>query len=99
MKTGQKIIDYYRLIFFVSMIDVLGLMCFDFYSVPYAVVSITIGILCREGLSMKENYELKKSVAAESIEIASEIIKCINKDDAEKIIKSINKRNFSKHGN
>ena len=97
MKTGQKIIDYYRLILFVSMVDVLGLLCFSFYTIPYAVVLITLGIIFREGLSMKENYELKKSVAADSIEIASEIIKCLNKDDAEKIIKAINAKNYTKH--
>ena len=97
MKTGAKIMDYFRLIGFVSMVDVLGIMCFPFYSVPYAAVLITVGIICREGLSMKENYELKKSVAVESIEIASKIVECLKKEDAEKLIEAINKRNFSKH--
>lgn len=98
MKTGTKIMDYYRLIFFVSMVDVLGMVCFPFYRIPYAVVLITLANIFREGLSMYENYKLKKSVAVESVEIASEIVKCMTKEDAERIIKAINERNFTKHG-
>lgn len=90
LRTGRKIIDYLRLVFFVLMIDVLGLLCFSFYGIPYFVVIITMGILLREGLSMKENYKLKKSSAIEAVNIAAEIIKCITKEDAEKIIKYIN---------
>lgn len=98
MKTGTKIMDYYRLIFFVSMVDVLGLICFPFYNLPWAVVLITLGNIFREGLSMYENYKLKKSVAVESVQIATEIVNCLSKEDAEKIIKAINERNFTKHG-
>lgn len=95
MKTGQKIMDYYRLIVFVFMVDLLGIFCFPFYQLPYAVVLITVGIMFREGLSMKENYELKNSAAAESMDIVSEIVKCLKKEDAEKLLKSINKRNVT----
>ena len=96
LRTGRKIIDYLILVFFVLMIDVLGLLCFSFYGIPYFVVIITIGILLREGLSMKENYKLKKSDAIEAVNIATEIIKCITKEDAERIIKYIN-NNRGKH--
>lgn len=89
-KTGQKIIDYLRLVLYVLMIDFLGLMCLPFYGIPYFVVLITLGILFREGKSMKENYELKKSNAVEAIDMASEIVKCLTKEDAERLIKAIN---------
>ena len=88
-RTGQKIIDYLRLIFFVLMIDILGLLCFSFYNIPYCVVIMTAGILIREGLSMKENYRLKKSGASEVIDIATKIIECLTSDEAEKIIRTI----------
>lgn len=89
-KTGQKIIDYLRLVLYVLMIDVLGLMIFPFYSIPFFVVLLTFGILLREGWSMKENYELKQSNAVEAIDMAAEIVKCITKEEAEKLIKAIN---------
>lgn len=89
-ETGQKIIDYLRLVLYVLMIDVLGLMVFPFYSIPFFVVLLTLGILLREGWSMKENYELKQSNAVEAIDMAAEIVKCITKEEAEKLIKAIN---------
>lgn len=89
-KTGQKIIDYLRLILYVLMIDILGLLCFSFYAIPYCVVLITVGVLIREGLSMRENYELKKSNAMEALDMAAKIVKCITKEDAEKLIQEIN---------
>lgn len=89
-KTGQKIIDYLRLVLYVLMIDVLGLMVFPFYNIPFFVVLLTLGILLREGWSMKENYELKQSNAVEAIDMAAEIVKCITKEEAEKLIKTIN---------
>lgn len=89
-ETGQKIIDYLRLVLYVLMIDVLGLMVFPFYSIPFFVVLLTLGILLREGWSMKENYELKQSNAVEAIDMAAKIVKCITKEEAEKLIKAIN---------
>lgn len=89
-KTGQKIIDYLRLVLYVLMVDFLGLMCLPFYSIPYFVVLITLCILYREGKSMKENYELKQSNTIEALDMATEIVKCMSKEEAEKIIKAIN---------
>lgn len=89
-KTGQKIIDYLRLVLYVLMVDVLGLMCLPFYSIPYFVVLITLCILYREGKSMKENYELKQSNTIEALDMTTEIVKCMSKEEAEKIIKAIN---------
>lgn len=97
-KTGRKIIDYLRLVFFVLMIDLLGLMCFKFYDIPYCAVFITVGVLVREGISMKENYRLKKSNAVEVIDMASKIVQCVTSEEAEKIIKAINSiNNIKKH--
>lgn len=95
-RTGHKIIDYLRLIFFVLMIDLLGLLSFEFYSIPYCVLLVTVGILIREGLSMKENYKLKKSGAAQVIDMTAKIIQCLTSEEAEKIIKTIKSMNAGK---
>lgn len=39
---------------------------------------------------MKENYELKQSNTIEALDMATEIVKCISEEEAEKIIKAIN---------
>ena len=88
-RTGKKIIDYLRLIAYVLMIDILGLFCLSFYNLPYCAVIITLGILAREGLSMHENYRLKKSNAVEAVDLAEKIVQCVASDDAKKIIKLI----------
>ena len=79
------------------MIDVLGLLCLPFYEIPYFVVLMTLGVLLREGKSMKENYELKKSNAIEAVDMATEIVKCISKEEAEKLIKAINDKHSIDH--
>lgn len=96
-RTGAKIADYLRLIFFVLMVDILGLLCFEFYLIPYCVVLITAGILCREGLSMRENFKLKHSNAVAALDISQEIIECLNKEDAGKIVKHIQDEIIAKH--
>lgn len=63
-KTGTKIVDYFRLLLFFIMIDILGL-CFPWYNLPYGAVIGTLGVLIVEGLSVIENFKKKKSHAAE----------------------------------
>lgn len=46
---------------------------------------------------MKENYELKKSNAIEAVDMATEIVKCISKEEAEKLIKAINDKHSIDH--
>lgn len=96
-KTGKKIIDYYKLIFYVFMADFICLLCFSIWMIPYCVVVITIGILYREGKSMYENNKLRKSASAEVVEIASKIVQCVTEDEAKKLIKAINEVSNVKH--
>lgn len=58
-KTGTKIVDYYRLVMFFILIDILGL-CFPWYNLPYGAVIGTLGVLIIEGLSVIENFKKKK---------------------------------------
>lgn len=87
-KTGTKIVDYYRLVMFFILIDILGL-CFPWYNLPYGAVIGTLGVLIIEGLSVIENLKKKKSHAAEVADLAMRITECATPEEAQKIIKAI----------
>lgn len=87
-KTGAKIVDYFKLLVFFIMIDLLGL-CFPWYMLPYGCVIGTLGILIVEGLSVTENLKKKRSHAAEVVDIAAKIVSCSTSDEAKKIIEII----------
>lgn len=89
-KTGTKIVDYYRLVMFFILIDILGL-CFPWYNLPYGAVIGTLGVLIIEGLSVIENFKKKKSHAAEVADLAMRITECATPEEAQKIIKAIKK--------
>lgn len=87
-KTGTKIVDYYRLVVFFVLIDILGL-CFPWYNLPYGAVIGTAGVLFVEGFSVVENLRKKKSHAAEVADMAAKIVECLTPEEAQKIIKKI----------
>lgn len=87
-KTGTKIVDYYRLVLFFVLIDILGL-CFPWYNLPYGAVIGTAGVLFVEGFSVVENLRRKKSHAAEVADMAAKIVECLTPEEAQKIIKKI----------
>lgn len=87
-KTGTKIVDYYRLVMFFILIDILGL-CFPWYNLPYGVVIGTAGVLFVEGFSVVENLRKKKSHAADVADMAAKIVECLTPEEAQKLIKKI----------
>lgn len=87
-KTGTKIVDYYRLVVFFVLIDILGL-CFPWYNIPYGAIIGTAGVLFVEGFSVVENLRRKKSHAAEVADMAAKIVECLTPEEAQKIIKKI----------
>lgn len=87
-RTVSKIIDYLRVIIIAMLIDLMGFF-FPFYSLPFVVMICTLGTLLIEGYSVIENLRKKKSHAADVLDIATKIIECATKQDAEKIIKLI----------
>lgn len=91
-KTGIKIIDYYTLVLYFLLVDMLG-VCFTWYDKPYGVIISTAGALIIEGWSVIENLKKKKSHAADAAELAKKIVECVSKEEAEKIIKTIKKIN------
>jgi hypothetical protein len=87
-RTVVKALDYLRVIVFGTLIDVLGLS-FPWYIIPYCAVVCTLGILIIEGKSVLENFNKKKSSAAQVAEMAEKIVECFDNETAEKIIKAI----------
>ena len=91
-RTITKIVDYYRLLMFGVMIDVLGL-AFVWYNIPYVAIFVTFGVIIIEAKSVLENYHKSKSAAREIPETIMQIIKCANKEDAAKIVEFIKRNN------
>lgn len=87
-RTVAKILDYLRVIMFAVLIDILGLT-FTWYLMPYCCVVCTLGILVIEGKSVLENFQKKKSSAAQVADIIGTIVECADHDTAEKIIAAI----------
>lgn len=87
-RTVTKIIDYLRVIVFGVLIDVLGL-AFTWYVMPYVAIVCTLGILIIEGKSVIENFQKKKSSAAQVVDIIEAIVDAADNETAEKIIKAI----------
>ena len=87
-RTGTKMLDYYRIFVIFVLIDILGL-CFPWYHLPYAAIICTVAVISIEGVSIVENFKKKKSHAVDVAEVAKNIIECLTKEEAEKIIKTI----------
>ena len=87
-RTISKVIDYYRLLFFGMIIDVLGL-AFVWYNIPYCSVLISVGVVVVEAVSVLENYKKMKSVARDIPDIVQKIVKAMTSKDAEDVIQLI----------
>lgn len=98
-KTVTKIIDYYMVVFFGVLIDVIGLF-FPWYNIPYACIIATLAVLVIEGRSMFENLTKAKSHAADIddvlTEVLHEIIDCKSEKNAYKIIEKLIGKRYDK---
>jgi membrane protein required for beta-lactamase induction len=87
-RTISKVVDYYRLLFFGVIIDVLGL-AFVWYNMPYCAVLVAVGVVLIEAKSVLENYQKMKSAARDMPAVVKQIIDAVTDKDAEKIIELI----------
>lgn len=87
-RTISKVVDYYRLLFFGILIDVLGLT-FVWYNMPYCTVFVAVGVVLIEAKSVLENYQKMKSAARDMPALVKQIIDAVTDKDAEKIIELI----------
>lgn len=91
-RTVTKIVDYYRVLIFGVMVDVLGL-CFPWYNIPYLAIMVTLSVIAIEAKSVLENYHKSKSAARDLPDMIMQIIKCADKEDAAKIVEFIKQNN------
>lgn len=87
-RTISKVVDYYRLLFFGVIIDVLGL-AFVWYNMPYCAVVVAVGVVLIEAKSVLENYHQMKSPAAGMIDMTAAVIKASTSREADEIIELI----------
>lgn len=87
-RTISKVVDYYRLLFFGILIDVLGL-AFTWYNMPYCAVIVSVGVVLIEAKSVLENYRKMKSAAQDMPDVVRQIIEAVTDKDANKVIELI----------
>jgi membrane protein required for beta-lactamase induction len=87
-RTISKVVDYYRLLFFGVIIDVLGL-AFVWYNMPYCAVVVAVGVVLIEAKSVLENYQKMKSAARAMPDVVRQIVEAVTDKDAEKIVELI----------
>lgn len=87
-RTISKVVDYYRLLFFGVIIDVLGL-AFVWYNIPYCAVIVAVGVVLIEAKSVLENYQKMKSAARNMPDVVRQIIDAVTDKDANKVIELI----------
>jgi hypothetical protein len=75
-RTIIKIIEYWLVVVFGILIDLLGLS-FPWYNIPYAAVIITLCVLLIEGHSLFENLTRAKSPAARIDDVAGDVFQDI----------------------
>lgn len=97
-RTINKIVDYYRLLFFGVIIDVLGL-AFVWYNIPYCAILVTLGIVLIEAKSVLENYRKARSAARELPDMLAKVIKAVTSQEAEEIIKEIQDNSCKRYEN
>lgn len=98
-RTITKIGDYWRVMFFALMFDILGAF-FDFYILPFVTMLCTISVMWIEGKSVIENAARKRSHAAELPEALKAVIEATTSEEAQRAISQIIKltKKHQKHG-
>lgn len=87
-RTITKIIDYYRLMLFALMLDMLGSLL-PFYSIPFATGLCTIAVMLIEGKSVIENSKRKKAHVASVPEMVEEIVKACTTERGNEVFEEI----------
>ena len=87
-RTFTKVVDYYRVLSFGLLFDLIGSF-FAFYAMPFASVVGSLAVIAIECLSVIENSRRKKSHAAEVPEMVRKIVQCATADDGKKILEMI----------
>ena len=88
MRWATKVVDYYRVLSFGLLFDLIGSF-FDFYAMPFVSVLGALAVIAIECLSVIENSRRKKSHAADVPEMVKKIVQCATTDDGQKVLDMI----------
>ena len=94
-RTFVKIGDYYRVLMFLLLFDLIGFL-FPFYKLPFASIVGSISVIAIELISVLENSRQKKSRSAEIPDIIKKIIQCATAKDGEALLEEITNQIKSK---
>lgn len=94
-RTITKIGDYWRVLLFAMMFDILGAFL-PFYMLPFATILCAVAIICIEGRSVIENSHRKKAHAAEVPDMVKQIVDAATSEQGAEVLKSI-ADSLSKH--
>ena len=87
-RTITKISDYWRVLLFALMFDILGAFL-SFYYLPFLSMLWTLAIVIIEARSVVENSNRRRSHAAEVPSVVSDIVGALTKEDAMKAAERI----------
>lgn len=87
-RTITKISDYWRVLLFALMFDILGAFL-SFYYLPFLSMICTLAIVIIEARSVVENSNRRRSHAAEVPSVVSDIVGALTKEDAMKAAERI----------
>lgn len=91
-RTVEKLSSYWRIQLMGVTVDLVGSLV-SWYTLPFASIIITLGILIVEAISVWENEKNKKGNTniVKLPLIIKEIIKCSNPDDAQHLLEELQK--------
>lgn len=87
-RTITKISDYWRVLLFALMFDILGAFL-SFYYLPFLTMLCTLAIIIIEARSVIENSNRKRSHAAQVPGVVEGIVKAITEEEAKEAVKNI----------
>lgn len=87
-RTITKISDYWRVLLFALMFDILGAFL-SFYYLPFLSILCTLAIVIIEGRSVVENSNRRRSHAGKILDVAAEIVEAKDLDKAKQLISTI----------
>lgn len=87
-RTIIKISDYWRVLLFALMFDILGAFL-SFYYLPFLSMLCTLAIVIIEARSVVENSNRRRSHAGRIVDVAAEIVEADNLEKAKQLISTI----------
>lgn len=87
-RTITKIGDYWRVLIFTLMFDILGAFL-PFYVLPFTTILCSIAIICIEAKSVIENSSRKKAHAAEVPDMVKKIVEAATTEQGAEVLSAI----------